>query len=148
MRFFSIFVFFAPSDSRFSNGCISAKYCPILTNHTSMGSLHWKDWFCGPGSHIVQALLLLLWSLNRHCIIKLKRFPEFLGLTIEFWDKNINRTTARKLNASLTWFTGCQSLMLGIWTSLRWWKWQKISVLSGWKARQSFVWVMRLGGER
>ncbi len=30
---FSIFrFFFAPSDSRFSNSCISAKYCPILTN--------------------------------------------------------------------------------------------------------------------
>uniref|UniRef100_A0A673MDG8 CUB domain-containing protein n=1 Tax=Sinocyclocheilus rhinocerous TaxID=307959 RepID=A0A673MDG8_9TELE len=28
--------FVAPSDSRFSNSCISAKYCPILTNHTSM----------------------------------------------------------------------------------------------------------------
>ncbi len=33
---FSIFRFFVPSDSRFSNSCISAKYCPILTNHTSM----------------------------------------------------------------------------------------------------------------
>uniref|UniRef100_A0A672N3T4 phosphatidate phosphatase n=1 Tax=Sinocyclocheilus grahami TaxID=75366 RepID=A0A672N3T4_SINGR len=31
--------FFAPSDSRFSNSCISAKYCPILTNHTAMESL-------------------------------------------------------------------------------------------------------------
>uniref|UniRef100_A0A672RCI8 TELO2 interacting protein 2 n=1 Tax=Sinocyclocheilus grahami TaxID=75366 RepID=A0A672RCI8_SINGR len=27
---------FAPSDSRLSNSCISAKYCPILTNYTSM----------------------------------------------------------------------------------------------------------------
>ncbi len=35
----SIFRFFAPSDSRFSNSCILAKYCPILTNHTSMESL-------------------------------------------------------------------------------------------------------------
>ncbi len=33
---FSIFRFFAFSDSRFSNSCISAKYCQILTNHTSM----------------------------------------------------------------------------------------------------------------
>ncbi len=24
------------SDTRFSNSCISAKYCPIITNHTSM----------------------------------------------------------------------------------------------------------------
>ncbi len=35
---FSIFYFFAPSDSRFSNSCISDKYCPIITNHTSMES--------------------------------------------------------------------------------------------------------------
>ncbi len=35
---FSIFRFFAPSDSDF-NSCISAKYCPIITNHTSMESL-------------------------------------------------------------------------------------------------------------
>ncbi len=33
---FSMFLFFcAPSGSRFSNGCISAKYCPI-TNQTSI----------------------------------------------------------------------------------------------------------------
>ncbi len=31
-----IVIFLALSDSRFSNICISAKYCPILTNHTSM----------------------------------------------------------------------------------------------------------------
>ncbi len=68
---FSIFRFFAPSDSRVLNSCISAKYCPILTNHTSMESLFIQlsddvksqfnfffiiinpyDWFCGPGSHI------------------------------------------------------------------------------------------------
>ncbi len=37
---FSIFrFFFTPSDSRYVNSCISAKYCPILTNHTSMESL-------------------------------------------------------------------------------------------------------------
>ncbi len=35
---FFFFFFFAPSDSRFSNSCISAKYCPILRNHTSMES--------------------------------------------------------------------------------------------------------------
>ncbi len=56
--------FFAPSDSRFSNSCISAKYCPIITNHTSMESFQimYKskfkkidpyDWFCGPGSHLL-----------------------------------------------------------------------------------------------
>ncbi len=36
---FSIFRFFAPSDSRFTNSCISAKICPIITNHTSMDIL-------------------------------------------------------------------------------------------------------------
>ncbi len=64
--FFQYLDFFAPSDSRFSNSCISAKYCPILTNHTSMKALFSfqmmyesqfrktdpYDWFCGPGSHI------------------------------------------------------------------------------------------------
>ncbi len=35
---FSMFRYLAPSDSRFSNNCISAKYCPIITNHTSMKS--------------------------------------------------------------------------------------------------------------
>ncbi len=36
---FSMSVFFAPLDSRFSNSCILAKYDPY-------------DWFCGPGSHM------------------------------------------------------------------------------------------------
>ncbi len=37
--FFNIVSFFAPSDYRFSNSCISAKYCPIITKHTSTESL-------------------------------------------------------------------------------------------------------------
>ncbi len=37
--FLNILNFFAPSDSKFSNSCISAKYCPILTNNLSMESL-------------------------------------------------------------------------------------------------------------
>ncbi len=37
--FLNISNFFAPSDSRFSNSFISAKYCPIITNHTSMERL-------------------------------------------------------------------------------------------------------------
>ncbi len=40
---------------RFSNSCISAKYCPIITNHTSMKSY----WFCGPGSRV---LFVLCWQ--------------------------------------------------------------------------------------
>ncbi len=31
--FFQYLDFVAPSDSRFSNSCISAKYCLIITNH-------------------------------------------------------------------------------------------------------------------
>ncbi len=59
---FSIFRFlFALSDSRFSNSCVSANYCPLLTNHTPMVSLFIQlmyksvknDWFCGPGSHVL-----------------------------------------------------------------------------------------------
>ncbi len=37
--FLNIWIFFAPSDSRFSNRLISAKYCPILANRTSIESL-------------------------------------------------------------------------------------------------------------
>ncbi len=37
-NFLNILILFAPSNSRFSNSCISAKYCQILTNHTSMES--------------------------------------------------------------------------------------------------------------
>ncbi len=62
---FSIFRFFC--TLRFSNSCISAKYFPILTNHTSLDGLFIQlwwcsmlnlknydpyDWFCGPGSHM------------------------------------------------------------------------------------------------
>ncbi len=54
---FSIFrYFFAPSDSSFANSCISAKYCPILTNHTWMEILFIQlsddVWFRGPGSYM------------------------------------------------------------------------------------------------
>ncbi len=46
---FSIFRFFAPSDSRFSNSCISAKYCPILRNGKLIYSafrwcINWPLW--------------------------------------------------------------------------------------------------------
>ncbi len=38
-RWFSQYLdFFAPSDSRFSNSCISAKYCPILPNKSYLFS--------------------------------------------------------------------------------------------------------------
>ncbi len=58
----NISIFFVRSDSRFPNSSISAKYCHILTNHTSMEvylsdcvliSIKHDpyDWFCLPGSH-------------------------------------------------------------------------------------------------
>jgi len=37
-QLFSMFRFFASSDSRLLDSCVSAKYCPMLTNHTSMES--------------------------------------------------------------------------------------------------------------
>ncbi len=63
-QFSQYLIFFAPSDYRFSNSCISAKYCPILTNidqwkaylfsfqmmYTSQFSKNWPLW-------------LVLWSL-------------------------------------------------------------------------------------
>jgi len=37
---FSMFnFFFCTIRFRFSNSCVSAKYCPILTNHTSVESI-------------------------------------------------------------------------------------------------------------
>ncbi len=60
--FSQYFDFIAPSDSRRSNSCSSAKYCPILTNYiyqwkTSLFSINLNfidpyDWFCGPRSHL------------------------------------------------------------------------------------------------
>ncbi len=62
-----LFYFFAPSDSRFSNSCISAKYCPIqqtihqweaylfsfqMMYKSQFQEIDLYDWFCGPGSHI------------------------------------------------------------------------------------------------
>jgi len=38
-NFLSIFRFFCALRFPISNSCISAKYCPILTNHTPMESL-------------------------------------------------------------------------------------------------------------
>ncbi len=55
MRFFEYLYFLAPSDSRFSNSCISVKYCHIITNHTSMESL----FFVVPG-HILNILMVLI----------------------------------------------------------------------------------------
>ncbi len=72
--FSQYFDFFAPSDSRFSNSCISAKYCPILTNHTSMGSLFIQL------SDDVQILIsknwhlrLVLWSRVTYADLQLKK---------------------------------------------------------------------------
>ncbi len=63
MRFFEYLDFFAPSDSRFSNSCISVKYCHIIT------TIHqWKAYlkkltlmtgFVVPG-HILNILMVLI----------------------------------------------------------------------------------------
>ncbi len=64
LRQFSQYLdFFAPSDSRFSNSCISDKYCPIITIHQwkaylfqmmyKSRKIYTYDWFCGPGSHLI-----------------------------------------------------------------------------------------------
>ncbi len=45
---FAIFRCFTHSDSRFSNSCISGKYCPTLTNHASTESLLIQLWWCRP----------------------------------------------------------------------------------------------------
>jgi len=62
--FAQCFDFFAPSDSRFSSTCISAKYCQTIhqwkaylfrfqTMYTSQfKTIEPCDWLCGPGSHI------------------------------------------------------------------------------------------------
>ncbi len=69
-NFLNILFFFAPSDSRFSNRCISTKYCPILTKaylfsfqmmyKSQFQEIDPYDWFCGPGSHIELLLYLLI----------------------------------------------------------------------------------------
>ncbi len=77
---FRFFLFFATSDFRFSNSCISTKYCPILT-------IDLYDWFCGPGSHIVKSVSnsrFFRWrkslSINKlHCSISI------YILWIQFW---------------------------------------------------------------
>ncbi len=96
------------SDSRFSNSCISAKYCPILTNHTSMESLFTQfkykkyDWFCGPGSF-------------KSCIRGQPR-----RLTVKLWEctsmasNYINRAI---LKTTVSYFNFMQSLNDPIWLS-------------------------------
>ncbi len=42
--FLNTLIFFAPSDSRFLNSCISAKYCPIYPNKPYInGKLIYSD---------------------------------------------------------------------------------------------------------
>ncbi len=54
---FSIFTFFTPSDSRFSNTCISANYLfSFQIMYTSkLQNINPYDWFCGSGSHTANA---------------------------------------------------------------------------------------------
>ncbi len=71
--FLSISIFFAPSDSRFSNNCISSKYCPIHQRKAYLFSFQMiyksqfrridpYDWVCGPGSHMsLKDLISWIW---------------------------------------------------------------------------------------
>ncbi len=86
---FSIFRFFLHpqiTDYRFSNSFISAKYCIILINLTSMESLliqilfiqlnfeknYPYDWFCGPGSYIYIYIYIYI------CVCMLFFFSTFI----------------------------------------------------------------------
>ncbi len=70
--------------------CISAKYCPIITNHTSMESylfsfqmmhksqfqkMYTYDWFCAPGSHISVRWLIFLVQKISHGVSFFFIFP-------------------------------------------------------------------------
>ncbi len=72
-NFLSIYIFFSPSECRFLNSCISAKYFPILTIngkliysafrwciHLNFKKMYMYDWFWGPGSHIINMIKTLL----------------------------------------------------------------------------------------
>jgi len=52
--FLNIYIFLVPSDSRYSNSCISAKYYnkPCI-NGNIIQIVYTYNWFCDPGSHIV-----------------------------------------------------------------------------------------------
>ncbi len=71
----------ATTDSRFSNSRISAKNCPIISNHSSMETIHsafrWcinlnkkmdpYDWVCGPGSQLLKWRTVILNCNNIYC---------------------------------------------------------------------------------
>ncbi len=83
---FSIFrFFFASSDSRFANSCISAKYCP---NHTSMErwfiqisfkKMTLMTWFCGSGSR--ECLMLHMLSSNSSVLLE----PSLMFSSVLWW---------------------------------------------------------------
>ncbi len=120
MRFlFHYLIFFALSDSRYSNSCISAKYSPIPTNHiTSMESLYiqliyW--WFCGPGSQMTQftpVSLILLYYCRCHCL------PQCSRTSVTF--DHIWNTRVQHVGLEHIWFEyliKCQ--VCAMWNSKR-----------------------------
>ncbi len=120
---FSIFWFFAPSDSRFSNSCISAKYCPILTNHTSMESLFIQkmlkmdpyDWFLR-----VYLLLVLSWSPGGSSNMKsdLSRCWQAFGSC--FFSYKTQTTTLRTHERSWVYFLEWRTIPVISKTRLLW----------------------------
>ncbi len=81
---FSIFRFV----SRFSNSCISAKYCPIITNHTSMETLFIQlsdftyDCFCAPKSHTLKVFIERFVSISHDFIIVFHLFESVYLITL------------------------------------------------------------------
>ncbi len=97
--------FFAPSDSRFSNSCISAKYCPI-TKHTSMESLfiqlsdevyisNSKNWHLRlillSGSHCIIHIYYLekTWKHKNHIVFTFHQLSIMLVIQLSYSDSGM-----------------------------------------------------------
>jgi len=70
---FAFFFFFAPTDSRFSNRCISAKYYPILKKHRSVESIFISKRLTHVTGFVVQGYILEVTSHNLRMGIKYSR---------------------------------------------------------------------------
>ncbi len=83
---FSIFRFFAPSDSRFSNSCIFSQIHQLKAYIFSFQIMHKSgfqknysnDWFCCPGSHLIAVLQCYRSNIN---LLPIKRYVKIHGKT-------------------------------------------------------------------
>ncbi len=113
-EFLNISIFFAPSDSRFSNSCVSAKYCPIITNihqwKVYLFSFHMMyksqnidpyDWFNGPGSQIF------------FCVLQKERKQTNTRVsTFSFFSVNYSLNLVGSFSTSYSWsFAVCPSTL-------------------------------------